>query len=220
MFKVRRPHVFELRNSSRLYEFAFFVQFESSENTESGLLYRFCNFKMVYSSVCGKKGYLRIGENSMNIESIKFIIYREYKIVLLYCVTIWKFLHVNKKSSHMRAVKIFMIYYGTAFAPFVINSSSNGILNLRNAYSNDWIAIRILTKNSELNIYSTKFLLPPGRTSVGEVTMKNNLMDGKLPSRASAHCPARNVNTLWTRPYYVPRDQWHYKIIRIHFDLG
>ncbi|VDK62202.1 unnamed protein product [Onchocerca ochengi] len=111
--------------------------------------------------------------------------------------------------------------------PFVINSSSNGILNLRNAYSNDWIAIRILTKNSELNIYSTKFLLPPGRTSVGEVTMKNNLMDGKLPSRLRiqwymirAHCPARNVNTLWTRPYYVPRDQWHYKIIRIHFDLG
>ncbi|OZC06438.1 hypothetical protein X798_06574 [Onchocerca flexuosa] len=111
--------------------------------------------------------------------------------------------------------------------PFVVNSSSNGILNLRNVYGDDWVAIRILTNNSELNIHPTKFLLPPGRTSATEVTMKNNLMSGKFSSRLliqwytiGAHCPARNVNALWTRPYYVPRDQWHYKIIRIYFDLG
>ncbi|EJD75520.1 hypothetical protein LOAG_17349 [Loa loa] len=108
--------------------------------------------------------------------------------------------------------------------PFVVNSDSNGILNLRNAYSNQWVAIRILTNNDELNIHPTKFLLPPGRISAAEVTMANyDVVNEELPSRIliqwytiGAYCPARNVDTLWTRPYYVPRDQWHYKIIRIY----
>ncbi|MCP9262653.1 Dolichyl-phosphate beta-glucosyltransferase [Dirofilaria immitis] len=94
--------------------------------------------------------------------------------------------------------------------PFVVNTSSNGILNLKNTYCNDWAAIRILTNNSELNIHPTKFLLPPGRTSAAEITMRNNLINGKSSSRLliqwyilGAYCPARNVNTLWTRPYYT-----------------
>uniref|UniRef100_A0A915Q6A0 Dolichyl-phosphate beta-glucosyltransferase n=1 Tax=Setaria digitata TaxID=48799 RepID=A0A915Q6A0_9BILA len=94
--------------------------------------------------------------------------------------------------------------------PFIVNSSS-GILNLRNVYSNDWAAIRILSNNSELSIHPTKFLLPPGRMSATEVTLKNQL-NGELSSRLLVQwyiigedCPARNVNALWTRPYCVPR---------------
>uniref|UniRef100_A0A0R3RWU2 G_PROTEIN_RECEP_F1_2 domain-containing protein n=1 Tax=Elaeophora elaphi TaxID=1147741 RepID=A0A0R3RWU2_9BILA len=108
--------------------------------------------------------------------------------------------------------------------PFVVNMSSNGVLNLRNAYSNQWVAIRILSNNSALNIHPTKFLLPPGRVSATDVTMTNNVMKEEPSSRllvqwytVGSHCPARNVNTLWTRPYYVSRDQWHYKVISVYF---
>ncbi|VBB34870.1 unnamed protein product [Acanthocheilonema viteae] len=96
--------------------------------------------------------------------------------------------------------------------PFVVNNDSNGILSLRNAYSNQWVAIRLLTNNNELSIHPTKFLLPPGRISAAEITMPNKIMNEKLSNRLlvqwytiGAYCPGRNVNTLWTRPYYVPR---------------
>ncbi|VDK88775.1 unnamed protein product [Litomosoides sigmodontis] len=107
--------------------------------------------------------------------------------------------------------------------PFVVNSDSSGILNLRNAYSNQWVAIRLLTNNSELSIYPNKFLLPPERTSAAEITMTAGTVKERTSSRlliqwytAGAYCPARNVATLWTRPYYVPREQWHYKIIPVY----
>ncbi|CAG9540293.1 unnamed protein product [Cercopithifilaria johnstoni] len=113
--------------------------------------------------------------------------------------------------------------------PFVVNCDSNGILNLRNAYSNQWVAIRLLTNNNgALNIHPTKFLLPPGRVSAAEITMTNKVAMKEEPSSRllvqwytiGAYCPARNVNTLWTRPYCVPRDQWHYKIIPIYFTFS
>ncbi|EJW70478.1 hypothetical protein WUBG_18615, partial [Wuchereria bancrofti] len=59
-----------------------------------------------------------------------------------------------------------------------------------------------------------------------EVTITNDIANEEISNRLlvqwyviGAYCPARNVNTLWTRPHYVPRDQWHYKIIRVYSDL-
>lgn len=85
---------------------------------------------------------------------------------------------------------------------------------------NQWIAIRILTNNNELTIHPNKFLLPPERTSAVSIFIKfeaNRLLVQWYV--IGAYCPARNVNTLWTRPHYVPRDQWHYKIIRVYSDF-
>uniref|UniRef100_A0A0R3R3M0 G_PROTEIN_RECEP_F1_2 domain-containing protein n=1 Tax=Brugia timori TaxID=42155 RepID=A0A0R3R3M0_9BILA len=118
------------------------------------------------------------------------------------------------------------IEYSPQFQPFVISNGCSGILSLKNTYFNQWIAIRILTNNNELTIHPNKFLLPPERTSAAEVTITNDIANEEIPNRLlvqwyviGAYCPARNVNTLWTRPHYVPRDQWHYKIIRVYSDF-
>ncbi|VDM08267.1 unnamed protein product [Wuchereria bancrofti] len=110
--------------------------------------------------------------------------------------------------------------------PFVVSNGCSGILNLKNTYFNQWIAIRILANNNKLTIHPNKFLLPPERTSAAEVTITNDIANEEISNRLlvqwyviGAYCPARNVNTLWTRPHYVPRDQWHYKIIRVYSDL-
>ncbi|VDN08484.1 unnamed protein product [Thelazia callipaeda] len=111
--------------------------------------------------------------------------------------------------------------------PFVVDSKEGAILNLKNCYSNEWIAVRILTNNTTLSIYPTKFLLPPKRISAAEVTLSSNKMNTEVSSRIlaqwftlGASCPSKNVTSLWTRPYCVQRDKWHYKIIRIYFDFG
>ncbi|VDN19948.1 unnamed protein product [Gongylonema pulchrum] len=103
------------------------------------------------------------------------------------------------------------------------------ILRLKNTHHADWIAVRIRINNPVLSVHPAKILIPPGRISAvscTEVTMKA-VPKGRMTSQllvqwfsVGVHCPARNVNSLWTRPYSIPRKQWHYKMIRVQLEAN